>query len=137
MPSISFADLTAWTLAQSKNLVDNLGVVPEDDNAVKADDILYYLEEATPAVHAFLMNHGLWIDEAAKVLHFDPSQFADIRVLTDKIAEEYDDIELHGDKLPTWHEYGLGGDDDVDYNSGYIGIAMGVLEEYVKTTEGK
>ena len=136
MSSITFDDLNTWTLAQSKNLVDNLGVVPEDDNAVKADDILYYLEETTPAVNAFLMNHGLWIDEASKILHYDTSQFADIRVLTDKIAEEYDDEDLSGDELPTWQEYGLSGDDDVDYNSGYIGIIMGVLEELEKTTKG-
>ena len=123
----TFAELTAWATPNSQRLIDEFGVVPseEPEDVVKAEDIAYYLDCMTPAVRAFCADHGLVLHEDR--IEFDPSKFDAIRVLTQGLAEEY---ENGGDNL--WIEYDLGGDDDVDYCGGYIDCAMEVLEAYAK-----
>lgn len=98
--------------------------IEEDEDPV--DYLLYYLSEASDAMTDWLKERGLFTSldpSGAKCLHFDRSRFDEISKMAGSIIDEYDSV--NGDP---WEEFGLSGDDDVDYNGGYILIVVGVLE---------
>lgn len=108
----------------------------------------YFLTEATPSFTAWLMQHGLYLIEADGIEHiyYDPDQFENISIAAQAIMADYDDDfdrlrELgcfppyrNADDSPAegspWKKWDLGGDDDVDYNGGYITIILDCLKMY-------
>jgi len=69
-----------------------------------------------------MREHGLFMDEDG--LHFDLAQFGAIRELAGKVISEHQDGKLDG----VWKELDLSGDEDVDYDGGYILTALAALE---------
>lgn len=117
---ISKADLTAYAVANNERL--DL-VLDEDD-----PDPTYFLSEASEEFTAFLRDHELYLD--GETIHFDPSQFTRIEQECNAIVDEYDSDRVIDGSL--WNAYGLQGDDDVDYNGGYILIFIDLLKDYVQ-----
>lgn len=85
------------------------------------DDILYYLSEASVPMTLWLAEHRLYFDGS---LHFDPSEFDVISERAQAIIDEYE-----GAPGTLWEDFGLSGDDDVDYNGGYILIFLETIRE--------
>lgn len=104
-------------------LVDDIGITPfEAEQPLNADDLFSYLSDASAPMVAFMRVHGLFIDTDG--LHFDLAQFGAIRDLAEKVIAAHDASDFDG----VWRELDLSGDEDVDYNGGYILTALAALE---------
>lgn len=98
---------------------------PDDSWLAK---VRYFFGEARDTTFAELCNRGLRIDPVAEtvtVLHADAMTNA-FR-LCNEIGAEYD---ATLDEVPTnwWETLGLGGDDDVDYNDGYLTANFNLID---------
>lgn len=119
---VTFQRLTEVMQLHQAKLIDEVGIIPEhDDQDISAKDLTYYLSEASPLFSKWLKERGLFLEEDA--INFDPDKFEEISRMCDAIIAEYDDE----DDKPLWEDFNLRGDDDVDYNGGYIQIAMDAL----------
>jgi hypothetical protein len=106
----------------SDQLVDRVGIVPQaEDRPLDASDLLFYLSETSMPMAAFMRKHGLFMD--AEGLHFDLSQFDAIRDIAGKVVAEHQAGELDG----VWKEFDLSGDEDADYDGGYILTALDLI----------
>ena len=104
-------------------LVEQAGIIPQaEDRPLESVDLLFYLSETSMPMAAFLRKHGLFMDSDG--LHFDLSQFNAIRELAEKVIAERQAGHLDG----VWREFDLSGDEDADYDGGYILTALAALE---------
>jgi hypothetical protein len=116
---ISIADLTAYAIAHD----ERLGLVLDENDP----NPTYYLSEATPLFSAFLRDHGLYVD--GDHVHYDPTQHGAIELQCNAFIDEYDD---DGGPADSWTQFGLQGDDDVDYNGGYVLVFLELVEDFLK-----
>lgn len=123
MSIVSPAQLSTDMQRYSSQLVDQVGIVPQaQDRPLDAGDLLFYLSETSMPMAAFMRKHGLFMD--ADGLHFDLSQFDAIREIAGKVVTEREVGELNG----VWKEFDLSGDEDADYDGGYILTVLAALE---------
>jgi hypothetical protein len=123
MAVISCDKLSADMRSSARPLIDRAGLIPQaEDRPLEAGDLLFYISEASMPMAAFMREHGLFMDEDG--LHFDLAQFGAIRELAGKVISEHQDGKLDG----VWKELDLSGDEDVDYDGGYILTALAALE---------
>lgn len=136
---IPAADIHAWLDTLPADKYEALTTEERDgeENDCPGDefDITYYLSECTPKFRAWLLEQGLgvstpWNGDA--LIHFNPETVEAIEVETINIINDY---EGEYENTGTWGKYELHGDDDVDYNGGYIQIALDILRAYVSRGE--
>jgi hypothetical protein len=109
--------------SSARQLVDQIGVIAQaEDRPLDATDLLFYISETSMPMAAFLHKHGLFTDDDG--LHFDLAEFNAIRELAKKVIVEHEAGNLDG----VWRELDLSGDEDVDYDGGYILTALAALE---------
>lgn len=111
---------------------DSFDPVPNDTYATAAECAEYYLSEMAEKVEAEIRSYGFNFDQKAMTVTFDDADVLDkIDQLTNKITEAYE-----GDDADNvWASYGLGGDDDVDYNGGYIDGVTEAIRELMKGSD--
>lgn len=125
--------MTTWSMDElrrrleehKEEVIDICG--PEMDEEAGDEYFLYYLSEASDAMTNWLKGRGLFVateEDGERYLNFDRSRFEEIRLMAASVIDEYDSDEDHG----VWSQFNLSGDDDVDYNGGYIFIILNVLE---------
>lgn len=123
MAIVSLDQLTSDMQPFASRLIDQVGLVPQaEDRAIGADDLLYYISETSMPMAAFMRQHGLFMD--ADGLHFDLAQFSAIRELAEKVIAANKAGDLDG----VWAKLDLSGEEDADYNGGYILTALAALE---------
>ena len=93
---------------------------------------LTLISSATPKMRKFLKSKGLYYHPKSKTLYYSPENTNTIREETGKIVDEYEGESEFDPEDPesTWERYGLGGDDDVDYNGSYIDAALDALDDF-------
>jgi hypothetical protein len=107
----------------ARQLIDQVGIIPQArDRPLEASDLLFYISETSMPMAAFMRTHGLFM--AADGLHFDLTQFNAIRDLAKRVITEHEAGNLGG----VWRDLDLSGEQDVDYDGGYILIALAALE---------
>lgn len=117
---IAIADLTRHALEAEERL--KLGTMPDDP------DPTYFLSEASQEFSLFLREHGLYVE--GDHVNYEPSQREEIERECNAVIEEYDNDRVVDGTV--WEAYGLQGDDDVDYNGGYILTFLELVEDYLK-----
>lgn len=123
MTVVSLHQLSADMQSRARQLVDQVGIVPQaEDRPVDADDLLFYISQTSMPMAAFLRSHGLFMGEDG--LHFDLAQFDIIRSLADKVISEHEVGNLDG----VWRDMDLEGDEAVDNDGGYILTALAALD---------
>lgn len=123
MTAVSMPQLTEDMQASARLLINQVGLVPqEEDRPLEADDLLFYITETSMPMAAFLRSHGLYVDDEG--LHFDLSQFDPIREIAVKVIAERDSGKMDG----VWKQFDLSTDEDIDYDGGYILTALAALE---------
>jgi len=103
-------------------------------------EIDYYLSECSPKMSAFLRDHGLALGRPWNgdlLIYFNPEWFEAIDRETTAVQLDYDscggELEKLGYSLgEVWKKYELHGDDDVDYNGGYLQIVIDSLRALIK-----
>lgn len=104
-------------------LVNEAGIVPQaEDRPLGANDLLFYLGEASIPMSAFMRRHGLFTDSDG--LHFDLAQFGAIRDLANKVIAEHE----AGNRGEVWFQLDLSTDEDADTSGSYILTALAALE---------
>lgn len=112
-------------------------------------DITYFLSETAPKFETWLKEQGLYlmpVKNGITYLRYNPDHFENINTACQGIMADYDDDfdtlrnlgcfppyrDAQGEPTPEspWGKWELGGDDDVDYNGGYITIVLDVLIAY-------
>jgi len=102
----------------------------------------YSMTAMTGTLEAYYQAHGFWYDMKTDELHCNLENLPLIVRINDGISDEYDNE--HQDTAPLdfnditegetlWSFFELGGDDDVDYCSSYVSVAIDVVIEYCKT----
>lgn len=86
------------------------------------DDLAYYLGAASEKFSAWLKERDLFIEN--DTLTFNLDTYPQIAQMCLAIQREYD---YNAQSGPLWKEFDLSGDDDVDYNGGYLIIAMDII----------
>lgn len=102
-----------------------------DDDDTILDMVEYFLSEARETTFNELADRGLKVDHDAKLIHVrDADAMTEAYRLTAEIMAEYD-ATRERDELPTswWETLGLGGDDDVDYNGGYLDTVFDIVAD--------
>lgn len=123
MTTVSSDRLSRDMQSFAGQLVDQVGLIPQAENRpLSGGDLLFYLTDTSMPMAAFMRRHGLFID--ADGLHFDLTQFDVIRQLAEKVISEHEAGHLDG----VWRELDLSGDEDADYDGGYILTALAALE---------
>jgi hypothetical protein len=123
MTIVSCDQLSSDMQSSARQLIDQVGIIPQaEDRPLDASDLLFYISETSMPMATFMRKHGLFMD--ADGLHFDLSQFNAIRNLAEKVVTEHEAGNLDG----VWKELDLFGEEDVDYDGGYILIALAALE---------
>lgn len=123
MTIVSSEQLSRDMQPVSRQLVDEIGLMPQaQDQPLDAADLLSYISETTMPMAAFLRRNGLYMDDDG--LHFDLATFPVIRELAEKVIAEHQAGRLDD----VWKEFDLSGDEDADYDGGYILTALAALE---------
>lgn len=123
MTVVSCDQLSRDMQSSAPQLVNQAGIIPQaEDRPIDANDLLFYISETSMPMAAFLRAHGLFMD--VEGLHFDLSQFSVIRGIAEKVIAEHEAGNLDG----VWRELDLSGDEDVDYDGGYILTALAALD---------
>jgi hypothetical protein len=123
MTIVSCDQLSSDMQSSARQLIDQIGIIPQAQNRpLDANDLFFYISETSMPMAAFMRKHGLFMD--ADGLHFDLAQFNAIRDLAEKVITEHKAGNLDG----VWRELDLSGDEDVDYDGGYILTALAALE---------
>ena len=122
MTIVSLDQLSNDMQRSARQLIDH-GIIPQAaDRPLDAHDLLFYIRETSMPMATFMRKHGLFMD--ADGLHFDLAQFNAIRNVAKKVITEHE----AGNSDGVWRELDLSGDEDVDYNGGYILTALAALE---------
>lgn len=116
-----------------KTELQNQCIWPDDDDIPdifdsEIDGLLYWMAERNYNMECWMETVGLWIDHDAREIHYDPKYFPQIHAMTKRIFDEYESGAMDDDENSIWNEFGLRGDDDVDYNGGYIENFLTLLE---------
>ena len=105
-----------------------------DDDPI--DNIRHFALSHTDALSRYMR---VWcsFDVRADNIECDPMLFYAVERISGAITHEYDHVEKydHTDVINVvklWDVFGLGGDDDVDYNGSYISITVDLLRAYCK-----
>jgi hypothetical protein len=123
MTIVSCDQLSSDMQSSARQLIDQVGIIPQaEDRPLDASDLLFYISETSMPMETFMGKHGLFMD--ADGLHFDLSQFSAIRNLAEKVITEHEAGKLDG----VWRELDLSGEEDADYDGGYILTALAALE---------
>jgi hypothetical protein len=123
MTIVSCDQLSSDMQSSARQLIDQVGIIPQaEDRPLDASDLLFYISETSMPMATFMGKHGLFMD--ADGLHFDLSQFSAIRNLAEKVITEHEAGKLDG----VWRELDLSGEEDADYDGGYILTALAALE---------
>jgi len=123
MTIVSCDQLSSDMQSSARQLIDQIGIVPQaEDRPLDANDLLFYISETSMPMATFMREHGLFMDVDG--LHFDLAQLNAIRDLAEKVIAEHEAGDLDG----VWRELDLSGDEDVDYDGGYILTALAALE---------
>ena len=123
MTIVSRDQLTRDIQPFTRQLVDDIGITPfEAEQPIGADDLFNYVSDASIPMVAFMRQHGLFIDTDG--LHFDLTQFGAIKDLAERVIA----ADNAGDFDGVWRELDLSGEEDVDYDGGYILTALAALE---------
>lgn len=129
MANVKISALVEFANANAEMLENSIGVFPCDD-VFEADDLLQFIHSCTPSIGEFLHEHGLFVD--GDTIYYAPEQYDVIGELTARVVNEYDSADR---RMPTWRKYELSGDDDVDYNGGYIDTFIDLLNAYDASVE--
>jgi hypothetical protein len=89
--------------------------------------LMHFLGSCTPKFREFMQSQGLHWDGVW--INFDVGRFPIIRAIADRVREDYEKDPMVRD---LWNCLELSGDDDVDYNGGYITTALDILETYAR-----
>lgn len=148
---VSTVVLTVWLYALvDEKFVELIGASKEDCEEEDEEDVTYYLSEATDKMKDWLKERGLYVgkvlDSQEDYIYYDPDQFRNIEIAAKSVMADYDDDfdtlrelgcfppyrDEAGEPVEgtPWRKWNLGGDDDVDYNGGYILIALDILKCY-------
>lgn len=123
MTVISCDKLSGDMQSSARPLIDQVGLIPQaEDRPLEAGDLLFYISETSMPMAAFMRQHGLFMDTDG--LHFDLTQFGAIRALAGRVITEYQAGKLDG----VWKDLDLSGNEDADYDGGYILTALAALE---------
>ncbi len=123
MTVISNDKLSTDMQASARPLIDQVGLIPQaEDRPLEAGDLLFYISETSMPMAAFMRQHGLFMDEDG--LHFDLTQFGVIKAPAARVITEHQNGNLDG----AWKDLDLSGDEDADYDGGYILTALAALE---------
>ena len=87
----------------------------------------YYLSSIVPAFKADLAAHGFTIQDTG--IEYTPEALDWAYAQAETILREYD----YGVERPLWVKYGLGDDDDADFNGTFITV---IVEAIRTLTEG-
>lgn len=101
---------------------DKFGMTIDEEH----DSAAYYLSEASPQFTAMMLTHGLYIDGDTLEVQEDQLEYIEDEAL--RVIASFDN---GGQTSRAWEEYGLSGDNDVDYNGGYILIFIEALRAYI------
>ena len=106
-----------------------------EDTDCKAHPMNVSMTAMTGTLEAYYQAHGFWYDRKTDELHCNLEHLPLIMRINEGISDEYDneydpkfDDITEGETL--WSFFELGGDDDVDYCSSYVAIAIDVMIEY-------
>ena len=95
------------------------------------------LGECTEQFAKFQAEHGLFDDCVEHVYYIDPARVKAISDIAEAIMEEYDsepvEVAAPGEPQTSWEKFGLGSDDDVDYNGGYVTHTIDLLLDFINT----
>ncbi len=86
-------------------------------------------EELAPRFEKWMASQGVAYDPKKGEYHFSPSGARVVAKEMGRIGSDYDGKTNFG----TWDKYDLGGDDDVDYNSGIPYTTIQALQDYTDT----
>lgn len=102
-----------------------------DEDETITDNLIYFFSEARPSTFLELANRGLVIDrELNTIVIRDIAALDSADELLDEITSDYNGETNHG----WWETLGLGGDDDVDYNGGYLMCNLDVLRAMMEAS---
>jgi len=140
-----------WLWSQKQEVFEEITSM-DAKTREKADeedfDMGHFLTSASDLFSAWLKEHGLWFED--DTIYYDPDHFGVIALEAACVMADYDfdaEILAKGDystsaedyeykdgrqasKKTPWNRWNLGGDDDVDYNGGYITMALDALIVY-------
>lgn len=135
---ILFEDVKQFFLEYPDEFTDS-SVIFQDglDDDYDADPG-YWVGEANDSVLADIQKFpGIKINsdsiEVDSVSVFTGKWMDHVDSITSKIAQAYDAYDDPDNTV--WEDYGLGGDDDVDYNGGYLDMFAGLITQYVMCQE--
>lgn len=97
-------------------------VITDEDDAV--GNVASFIKSCTPQFSEAMKSFGL--DAGEEGVTWDPAKLNRIEELANQVMDEYDS-EGSG---KVWEQYDLSGDDDVDYNGGYILMFIDCLKEF-------
>ena len=112
------------------------GLFNQYESEIEAAEVLHPMEveealgETGSFVGEYLRAHDLYID--GDHLHYDIKQLENWRFISKVVWEAYEGILADSD---LWDYMGLGGDDDVDYNSSYIDCLFEPLNWLIKNNK--
>lgn len=139
--------LNDWLYNLPDKEFEELTMVPKVDSPRGTEDeydFKYHLSECTDEFFQYLVSQGLFV--RGNWVTYDPDLFSNISAAAASVMADYDNDEAKlrelgcfppyenpdGTRANTtpWVKWNLGGDDDVDYNGGYILAALDVLITY-------
>lgn len=135
---IRFAKVNQFFKENPDEFTDSM-VIPQDEILTEWDtDPAYWVGEANDTVLSEILNFGDITpvhDENNRLIGlkipveiiWDESWFNHAQEITNSIMDAYDGDDPDG----IWQKYGLGGDDDVDYNGSYLDMFVGLIQQYV------
>tara|TARA_R100000458_G_C8277767_1_gene253430 strand:+ start:4750 stop:5163 length:414 start_codon:yes stop_codon:yes gene_type:complete len=98
-----------------------------DDNPCIASS----LDALSPIPYDMYKSEGLYLE--GEYINF-PTDLSGCEKISKQIWDAYND-EAKDKEAPTWTSLDLGGDDDVDYNSSYVDMAIETCKLYLKLGE--
>jgi hypothetical protein len=127
--SVATLDELYETCYRNEDLRDNANIDPDDER--DTDDVLQYFESMTDQFSTWITSNHIFQVVGDKV-YYNLDRMPLLRAMIDRIAWEYDALEADGipDTHRLWKLFQLGGDDDVDYNGGYLANAIDILERH-------
>jgi hypothetical protein len=88
--------------SHARQLIEQIGLIPQSqDRPLNANDLVFYISEASIPMAAFMREHGLFMD--ANGLHLDLSQFNVIRDLAESVVTQHE----AGNVNEVWRELDL------------------------------
>lgn len=115
MPHYSFTDLNLALL--------HLDLIDDSDDAEDNGMAAYFMSEMSETVESDYRDLGFFQDEHGV---FAPVDLTPVHAMADHIFELYNNTD--DESRAEWDALGLHGDDDVDYNSGYVTTILSAIQ---------